>query len=216
MYTLLTAAAGAAIGAIAGPAGIAIGAAVGALIAGIIGILGVKAIKQNNATIEQKKEQLENLENEINNIQNQIGNQYNPPKYSETPNTMVQNEINKPEYSYNFWEESGIINPNQNEYKEISQLKQKASAIVQQSRGETRVDYRVFEKMIVENFQPEDVKNLNSYHQSVCFAIGIKVGIYFNPDFGFDSEENKIKFCFLNQARDLLLNVNNTAQKVQL
>ena len=101
----------------------------------------------------------------------------------------------------------------ENEYKEISQLKQKASAIVQQSRGETRVDYRVFEKMIVENFQPEDVKNLNSYHQSVCFAIGIKVGIYFNPDFGFDSEENKIKFCFLNQARDLLLNVNNTAQK---
>jgi hypothetical protein len=49
----------------------------------------------------------------------------------------------------------------ENEYKEISQLKHKASAIVQQSKGETKVDYRVFEKMIIENFQPEKYSDKN-------------------------------------------------------
>lgn len=83
MYNLLTGAAGAAIGAVGGPVGMAIGAIVGTLLAGTIGILSVKAIKQNNATIEQKENKLKDLENTLNQIDTTIANNQNQDLYTE-------------------------------------------------------------------------------------------------------------------------------------
>ena len=98
----------------------------------------------------------------------------------------------------------------ENQYQEIFQLKQIVLNLNSKSEAKSQIDHHKIEFLIMKSFTPDDTNKMNAYHQSISSAIGIKSGVYYNPDYECNSEENIVNNCVLvNVHKLIMVNENN-------
>lgn len=89
----------------------------------------------------------------------------------------------------NFW-----AYQKEKEYPQLTKIKNYCMNIAKKNNDQN-IDYHIIESAVMRFFKDYETRDMYMYHQSILFAIGIKVGTYFKEQYEIEDDNNQVTNC---------------------